>query len=295
VRVIALLATYEEERFVGACIEHLAAHGLGVYLIDNESRDRTVAIAEGFSGRGVVGIESFPRRRGVYSWRPLLERKAELAATLDADWFVHVDADEIRLPPHSGTTLAAALAMADRAGYNAVDFLEFTFVPTLEHPDHDHPHYLETMRWYYPFRASAPDRLNAWKRQDGPVDLAGSGGHRVTFPGLRAYPEPFGMRHYLFLSVEHARRKFVERRYDPFEVAGGWHRRRAELRADDIRLLPEAALRKYVSDDLLDSASPFETHPLFEGSRVPEESARPRRHRELPIPRDATPSNGATM
>jgi glycosyltransferase involved in cell wall biosynthesis len=263
VRVIALLATYDEERFVGTCIEHLLAHGLGIYLIDNGSQDRTMEVAERYLNRGVVGIESFPRR-GVHSWRPLLERKAELASTLEADWFVHVDADEIRLPPRSGTTLFEAFAAADRAGYNAVDFLEFTFVPTLEHPDHDHPRYVETMRWYYPFRASALDRLNAWKRQDAPVDLAGSGGHRVAFPGRRAYPEPFRMRHYLYLSVEHARRKFVERHYDPAEVAAGWHRRRAALRASDVSLVSESELRTYVSDDLLDPTDPRTEHPLFD-------------------------------
>ena len=38
-----------------------------------------------------------------------------------------------------------------REGYNAVDFLEFTFVPTREHPDHDHPRYQETMRGTTPF------------------------------------------------------------------------------------------------------------------------------------------------
>lgn len=263
VRAVALLATYDEERFVGGCIGHLLAQGLDVYLIDNESTDRTVEIAEGYLGRGLVGIESFPRSSGTYPWRPLLERKAELAATLDADWFVHVDADEVRLPPRSERTLLHALATADRAGYNAVNFVEHTFVPTREHPDHDHPDFVETMRWYYPFSLSFPDRLNAWRRQEQPVDLAESGGHRVAFPGLRMYPEPFPMRHYLFLSIEHAIRKYVERAYDPAELEAGWHRRRAGLRVEDISLLPEAELRFFVSDDLLDASDPRTEHPLF--------------------------------
>ena len=263
-RAVALLATYDEERFVGACIEHLVAHGLEVYVIDNESSDRTVEIADAYRGRGVVGIESFPRHH-VYAWRPLLERKAELATTHDADWLVHVDADEIRLPPRSGQTLHDALAEADREGYNAVDFLEFTFVPTREHPDHDHPRFLETMRWYYPFAPTVPNRLNAWKRQDVPVDLASSGGHRVSFPGLRMYPEPFRMRHYLYLSLEHALTKYVGRAYDADEVAGGWHARRAALQAEHVSLLPESALRRYVSDDELDASEPLAEHPLFAG------------------------------
>jgi glycosyltransferase involved in cell wall biosynthesis len=262
VRVVALLAVHDEERFVGGCIEHLSSHGVETYVIDNGSTDQTAEIAEGYSGRGLAGIESFPRD-GEYRWLRLLARKSELAAILDADWFLHVDADEIRLPPRSGSTLAGALAEVDRAGYNAVDFVEFTFVPTREHPDHDHPRYQETMRAYYPFLPRSPDRLNAWKRQDEPVDLVSSGGHVVAFPGLRRYPEAFRMRHYLFLSVEHAIRKYAERVYAADEVEAGWHRKRAALTPGDVTLLPESELRTYVSDDELDPSGPWTEHPLF--------------------------------
>lgn len=266
-RVVALLAARNEERFVGGCIEHLWRHGVETYLLDNDSTDETVAVAERHRGSGLAGIERVPFD-GAYRWQALLGRKEALAAELDADWFLHVDADEIRLPPRPGVTLADALAGADRAGANAVTFLEFTFVPTLEQPDHDHDRYAETMRWYYPFLPRYPDRLNAWKRQAEPVDLASSGGHVVSFPGLRMHPEPFPMRHYLFLSREHAVRKFVQRAYDPGELAAGMHRRRAALRAEDIRLQPERELRTYVSDGLLDPSGPHTEHPLFSAEAV---------------------------
>ena len=54
IRVIALLASYNEERFI-------AGQGLQVYLIDNESTDNTVAIAERYAGRGLIRIETLPR------------------------------------------------------------------------------------------------------------------------------------------------------------------------------------------------------------------------------------------
>ena len=267
VRVVALLAAYDEERFIANCIEHHAAHGIETYLIDNESTDATVEIAERYRGRGLAGLETFPRS-GSYRWLGLLARKAELASTLEADWFLHVDADELRLPPHSRVTLSEALVAADREGYNAVNFLELTFVPTLEEPVHDHPRYVETMRRYYAFLPVFPHRLNAWKRQDGPVDLVTHGGHRVEFPGLRMYPESFPMRHYLFLSIEHAKRKYVERRYDAAEVEGGWHRKRAALREEDLALVSGSELREFVSDDRLDTSDPLTEHPLFAGVRV---------------------------
>ena len=262
VRAVALLAAYNEERFIGACLAHLVGQGLDVYLLDNASADRTVAIASEHLGRGLIGIETLPRG-GYYAWKAILERKEELALELEDDWFLHVDADEFRLPPAGHATLAEALAAADLAGFNAVDFQEFTFVPTREEPDHDHERFLETMRWYYPFSPRRPNQLNAWKRQPQRVDLASGAGHRVDFPGVKPFPEPFPMRHYLFLSVEHAIRKYVERRYDPEELEAGWHRARAALRAEDITLLQQAELREYRSDAQLDASEPRTRHPVF--------------------------------
>lgn len=261
-RVIALLATYNEERFIVPCLEHLGRQGVETYLIDNESTDATVRLARPFLGRGLIGIESFPRR-GVYRWRGILERKEQLAAELAADWFLHVDADEIRLPPVAGQTLSEALMAADRAGFNAVNFREFTFVPTRQSPDHDHPDYPCTMRWYYPYKPAGAEQIKAWKKPPGLVELAWSGGHRVRFPGLRMCPTFFPMRHYLFLSVAHAVRKYVQRPYAPEELALGWHRARSRLRADDIVLQDEVELRRYVADDRLDPSGPLQRHPLF--------------------------------
>jgi hypothetical protein len=264
VRALALVAVYNEERFIGSCLDHLIAQGIDVYMIDNGSADRTSEIAERYVGRGLVGLERLPRDE-VYSWRPILERKQELAANLDADWFLHVDADEIRPPPRPGVALVTALAEVEADGYNAVNFQEFTFVPTREAPDHDHPRFQETMRWYYPFLSRFPDQLRAWKRQEAPVDLASSGGHRVEFPGLRMHPRSFPMRHYLFLSVEHAIRKYVERRYDEAELVAGWHRARAALQPGGVTLLPESQLRVFTSDHELDSSNPWPRHPLLAG------------------------------
>src|SRR5918911_1328348 len=79
VRVVALVATYNEERFIGSCLEHLIEQGVQVYLIDNSSSDRTVEIAERYLGRGLIDIETFPRAGGVYKWRSILERQEQLA------------------------------------------------------------------------------------------------------------------------------------------------------------------------------------------------------------------------
>jgi glycosyltransferase involved in cell wall biosynthesis len=258
-RIIALLAAYNEERFIGACLENLTRQGCEVVLIDNSSTDATVEIARPYLGRGLIDIVEFPRH-GVYTWGPILRFKEELAERLDADWFMHVDADEIRVPPSGEQTLASALASVDGQGYNAVNFMEFCFIPTREEPDHDHPDFQTTMRSYYSFLPWNLHRVNTWKRQPDRVDLATSGGHTVSFPGLRLYPERFPMRHYLFLSVPHAVEKYTGRRYDPQEVAGGWHGWRANVQPEMLELPSRRDLRVYASDAELDPSSPRTTH-----------------------------------
>jgi hypothetical protein len=261
-RVVAILATYNEERFIAACLEHLFRHGVEAYLIDNCSTDQTLAIAECYVGQGLIGIESFPRDSGMYRWRSLLERKEEIAASLQADWFMHVDPDGFCLPPRSDRTLAQAFAEVDALGHNAVNFMEFTFIPTQESPDHDHPRFQETMLSYYPFLPTWPPQLKAWKRQPERVEFAWSGGHLVRFPGLRISPESFRMRHYQFLSVDHAIRKYVNMRYDSAELAAGWHVVRSRLRPEMISLPPQAEMRTYSPGTPLDACNPRRQHYL---------------------------------
>lgn len=263
-QVVALLATYNEERFIAGCLDHLLEQNLKIYLIDNGSTDQTASIAERYLGHGLIGLETFPRT-GMFSLRPLLERTERLANTLDADWFMNLDVDEIRLPPRSGRTLAEAFAEVEEQGYNAINFQEFTFIPTRENPDHDHSAFCNTMRRYYPFM-SAPiaTQVKAWKRQAGPVEFAWSGGHQIRFDGLRISPQNFVMKHYLFLSVAHAHRKYIDKTYDPGEVEAGWHRARVALRPELIKLPPESELRAFVSNDELDASNPRARHYLFD-------------------------------
>src|SRR5438270_13574301 len=122
-RVIAMVQVYNEERFIAGCIEHLREQGVDVFVIDNWSTDRTLEIVEGYVGRGVIGIELM-QRDGHFALRAQCRRQEELASSLDADWLIHYDADEIRTSPERGRTLAQEIADADGAGYNAINFLE---------------------------------------------------------------------------------------------------------------------------------------------------------------------------
>ena len=265
-RIVALLQTYNEQRFIGECLDHLAEHGISAYLVDNESTDATVAIAERRLATNLLGIETL-ERDDHFALHSQLLRKEELAQSLDADWLIHLDADEFRVSPDRGHSLSQSIHEIDEAGFNAINFLEFTFVPTREAPDHDHADYLKTMRSYYPMLPQFPNRLNAWKRQDGPVTLTHSGGHTVRFPGLRMAPRSMYSRHYLFLSIGYASRKFGPERYAPDELARGWHQWRARQTPDTIRLPSERDLRTYTADHLLDPSDPYKSTAEVLGQR----------------------------
>ncbi len=246
VPLVAIVAAYNEERTIRCCLEHLIAEGASVVLVDNESTDRTLEIARSFVGRGVLGIETLPRC-GEFALREQMRLKEKIARRSRAEWILHADADEIHVSPRDGERLVDALSRVSRDGYNAVNFAEFTFVPTREDPDHDHERYLETMRSYYWFRPPLEHyAVRAWKpswwRR---VDLVKTGGHQARFLGRRIAPEAFLMRHYPYLSRDHAIEKYARRRFAEDEVRDGWHGWRASLCEDAVELASSDELSRW--------------------------------------------------
>jgi hypothetical protein len=279
--IVAILTTYNEQRFIRAILQHYLDHGVSVYLLDNESNDHTRRIAEPFLKQNLIAIETVPRR-GSKDWSGMLRKKELVADRLGADWYIHADPDEFRLPPRSDTTLAEAIADVDAQGFNAINFMEYTFVPTLEAPDHDHPQFQDTMRHYYAFLPRPTNRLNAWRHppayrglawrfgqavrnrrwRQPRVDLVSSGGHMVQFPGLCAYPVDFKMRHYILVSADHARRKYVAVDYPQGQSTGNW---RGSFAEGMLRLPSQVELKRYTDDDSLDPTGPLKNHAFLLG------------------------------
>ena len=107
-RVIAIIAAFNEGDIISPVISHLVENGIDAYLIDNHSTDDTVERAAGWLGKGLLHIERFPQSSAdaaKFEWTAILRRKEELANTLQADWFIHHDADEIRESPWPNVTL----------------------------------------------------------------------------------------------------------------------------------------------------------------------------------------------
>ncbi|MCK4668378.1 glycosyltransferase family 2 protein [Candidatus Dependentiae bacterium] len=250
-KVIALLCTFNEEYFIKAALENLFNNNILVYLIDNESIDETVNIAQKYMNDGLLGIETLPR--GIdYNLLTVLERKTTLVNELEADWFIHADTDEFLFPLSSAETLRDALGKVDQENYNAVNFYDYTFFPTKEKPEHFHNNFQETMLWY---RAVVPREFNkiiAWKKQLERVEIIC---HNIYFSNLKIYPENFILKHYPILSLSHALKKYRFREFDPVEIMEmSWHRKRNDFYKEDFEFPSENELKKFSSNQELNNS-----------------------------------------
>lgn len=266
-RVVALLTVRNEALYLDSCLTHLITHGMEVCVIDNESTDKTVEIARQYLGKGVFRIETIGFN-GKFELGKILENEERLSREIDADWFMHHDADEIREPPAPYKTLLEAIVDVDKQGYNAINFDEFIFIPTLGQPDVVPSDHVSDMRHYYFFEPFLQRQVKLWKSGHQKVDLRSSAGHRVKFPGRRIFPRPFILRHYIALSASHWIAKYETRKFSEQELARGWHITRLHMSKDTIRILPCKELVKLSSDKTFDRSRPYRHHP-FLTSRLP--------------------------
>src|SRR6187401_1351079 len=117
-RVIAMISAHNESDVIAQVVGDLIDQGIQVYLIDDGSSDDTLAAVDRWLNKGLIAIERRPPSP-FFGWTEILRRKEQLAAELDADWFMHQDADELRESPWSDLGLLEAIREVDRLGYNA--------------------------------------------------------------------------------------------------------------------------------------------------------------------------------
>lgn len=270
--LVAIMAAYNEQDIIGTAVAHLVSQGASVYLLDDGSTDGTVEAARTAAGERLVGCESLSGpedgQPATFRWSRILQRKAELAASIDADWFIHQDADEFRDSPWPHLSLAEAVTLVGRLGWNAVDFEVFNFPPTRGEfkPGGE---LATTFTHFHPAEPFDRVQIRCWRKTAVLVDLVSTGGHEARFPERRVFPIRFPMRHYPIRSAAQGERKvFLERkrRFDPEERARGWHvqyDRFVEgrpVQPDPATLLPydadAAAVALQVKHRLIENACP---------------------------------------
>jgi glycosyltransferase involved in cell wall biosynthesis len=232
-RVVAIVAAYNEADVIVQVVGDLIAQGVEVYVLDHDSSDGTADAVRPLLNKGLIAIESFPHESGIAPaeaearpWESILRRKQQLAAELDAEWFIHHDADELRDGLWPGLPLAEAIRRVDRAGFNAIDFEVLDFPPVDDGFSSG-----DDLRQAFPYCERSPvwnkAQIRCWKRPAGLVDLVSSGGHEAVFVGREVFPFRFLVRHYPIRSQRHGERKVVEERRPRLVAAErerGWHR-----------------------------------------------------------------------
>jgi len=218
--ICAVITARNEAHYLRVLLPLLARQGIDVIVIDNESTDDSNDVYARFQGNPLVHVERIPFR-GNYSLLQLLETRQAVYDRIDYDWIIHQDADEIMEHARPGRTLRDAVQEADDDGYNVLNFDEFVFLPE---PDADYSnknYYKELLRYY--FFEPGPNRLNrAWKQGLGFSNIA-FGGHCLSGDQQLVSPNSLVLRHYIVLSYEYAKRKYLQRIYGEQEKGRGWH------------------------------------------------------------------------
>lgn len=226
-KVAAIIHGYNEVDILSEVFQHLAAQGVEVHYFDNWSEDGSWETAlEALRSGVLTHCERFPDKpTGHYQWHAQLTKTERYARTLDADWILHHDADEIRLSPWEGVTLQEGISWIDSIGYNAVDFtvIDFRFLNT--NPDITPPFQQNLVHFEFGRRPGHFEQVKGWKNSKD-VGLADSGGHDARFEHRKVYPLKFLLRHYPLRSKKQANQKVHEHRLPRYGVENkkyGWH------------------------------------------------------------------------
>lgn len=241
-RVCAIVSCYNESDILRETISSLIKEGVDVYVLDNNSTDSSLEIAERYLNKGVIGFEriSFSENgREVYNWAGILNRKELLAKSLGYDWYIHADADEVRVSPWENLTLSEAIARVDQEGFNLINFKLFNFRLHEELIGHDDV--FSNMTMYSNAENYNSVQLKAWKA-DLSLDLVQSGGHRAMLNNSKIYPVRFILKHYPIRSLDQGVRKINAERKSRYCISDRkreWHVQYDHFSSSDEQLKKE--------------------------------------------------------
>jgi hypothetical protein len=228
-RVAAIMLVYNEADILPFTLEALVEQGIEVHVIDDGSDDGSFEIAEALHRQGKLASlrRSSVDGREPARWQALLREVEIVAASLEADWILHHDADEIRTSPWPDVSLKQGIEFVDAMGYTAVDFTVINFLFTSDQEPGTSASPLEALRYFeFPSHEANFTQVKAWKVSSVQPVLAESGGHDATFEGRSIYPLKFLTRHYPLRSAHQAASKLFlwrKSRFQQERQSMGWH------------------------------------------------------------------------
>ena len=268
-RVCAIMSSYNEVDIIQESISKLIKQDIDVYLLDNGSTDGTVEKASHFLNQGLINIETCifkENEKEVYDWTSILKRKEEISLNLSYEWFLHVDADEIRYSPWPNKNLNEGIAFVDMQGYNLINFKLFNFrlVENLVSCEN----YEDNMIYYSDVEQFNRMQVKAWKKSEY-INLHDHGGHLAKIPSPKIFPIRFIHKHFPIRSVEQGVRKILNERLERYSYSDrrkGWHVQYDHLNISQEKLRSEIiwdsnSLRKFDGQEIYNEI-------LFEASQL---------------------------
>lgn len=248
VKVLAIIHAYNEEDVIDKTVEHLLEQNLDILVLDNWSTDNTYKKVEKLKNKypNRIMLSKYPDNKpkeNIYDWTKQLHKTEQISKELDYDWYVHYDADEIRISPFKNTTLSEMISFVDSLGYNAIDTTVIDFRMTKKDDNTFGKNgYFEIGR-----KPSHFSQIKTWKKCND-IDLANSAGHLAIFKDQKVYPLKILNKHYPLRSFEQAKRKIFKDRLPRFEKEKnekGWHRQYDKIVKDEDLIYDEANLNKF--------------------------------------------------
>lgn len=225
-QVLAVIHFYNEADILEQTIQYLLGQDVDIYLLDNWSDDGGYEIAqkyyEAYPGR--IYLERFPAsgKSDDYEWYNQLEKTEIISRELDYDWFIHYDADEMRVCPWEEITLREAIFQVDSQGYNCIENTVTDFRITARDEGNI---FMEDTFFDFRHQKKLFDQLKTWKKS-GKIDLKSSAGHFAHVEDPKIFPLKFLNRHYPLRSMEQAEKKVFRDRMPRFRKERGergWH------------------------------------------------------------------------
>ena len=260
IKIVAVMAFRNEKAYLINALRHLVANDILFALLDNGSDDGARAICtDAEFASHLLGLDELPYY-GTFDLHQQLEAKMALISRLDADWVIHLDADEIMHSCRPGESLRQAIQRIDGEGYNAIEFHEFVFLP-IEDPYVLNAAGPQPSRSYYFFMPYYPRLMRAWKKTPD-ISMVSHGGHILSGRGIKLCPEPLALRHYIVRDQAHAYAKYTERRFAASDIARGWHHNRIEQPVSQFLFPPADRLcwLERADSRIFDTSQPKKEH-----------------------------------
>lgn len=231
--ICAVITARNEAHYLPILLPMLADQGIEVAMIDHGSTDESHDLYSAYFDNPIILVEDL-QYEGVYSQSHQLAAKQGVYQKIKHDWVIHHDADEIFEDFRPNHTLRDAIQEADEGGFNALNFDEFVFLPE-PNVEFSKRNYYEGILQYY-FFEPLKNRLNrAWRRNIFFSNVS-SGGHTLSGEGLTLFPANHIMRHYIVLGYEHAKRKYLNRKFGEQDLLRGWHFNRLNFTLDNLAI-----------------------------------------------------------